>query len=204
MKLTDCHGDFTQLRSEMTKKLAAICKTLEHDILTIEQYNIQILNDIEDILKDLSELKSTTSTYFITGLLTEYTENTAEISRAILTLSLKRYGALIVIEKQEPVSPLIRAGTPVQAQISSHLLESIFHPESPLHDGAVLIREDMVLSAANQLPTTNQIFWGRAFDPREMSAVGLSERCDALILIISDSGSTSFCIDGSLYPFSAK
>ncbi|KIL35530.1 hypothetical protein SD71_12775 [Cohnella kolymensis] len=199
-----CESDFTHLRTEMTKKLAVIAKKLEHDILTIDQNNIQILNDIEEISKGLADLESRTSTYFLNCLLAEYTEYSAELSRTIHKLSLNRHGALIVIEKNDPVSPLINGGTSIQARVSSQLLESIFHPESPLHKGAVLLQSDLIISAANQLPFTQQIFWDRSFDPREMAAVGLSEQCDALILLVSDKGSTSFCVGGRLYPFSAK
>lgn len=137
------------------------------------------------------------------SLLSEYTNFTHEISRAIHKLSIKGHSALIVIEKSDPVAPHIDEGTPIHARISSPLLESIFNPESQLHNGAVYIKEDSIISASNVLPTSKEIFWNRMFDVREMSAVGLSERCDALILIVSEMGSSSFCIGGNLYPFTA-
>ncbi|MBO9600460.1 MAG: diadenylate cyclase, partial [Cohnella sp.] len=69
---------------------------------------------------------------------------------------------------------------------------------------AVLIRSDSIVSASNALPTTQVVYWNRTFDVRESAAVGLSERCDALVLVVSDKGSTSFSIGGNLYPFSAS
>ncbi|GIP37040.1 hypothetical protein J31TS4_03200 [Paenibacillus sp. J31TS4] len=204
MKKTHCKNDNKKFGLDMTEKLSEISKTLELDISTIEQNNISILNDIDDISKELSELESTAAMYFINCLLTEYSKESAEISQAIHKLSRLRHGALIVIEKNEPVSPWITGGIPINARVTSQLLESIFNPKSQLYDGAVVVKQNLIVSAANQLPFTEQIFWDRMFDPREMSAVGLSERCNALILLVSENGSTSFCINGSLYPFSVK
>lgn len=201
---SDINNNFTNLRMEMAKKLDQIAKTLKDKIISFEPNNIQILNDIEKISKDLSDLEATTSTYFLNSILAKYTEHSSEISRAIHKLRMKRHGALIVIEKNDPVSPLISGGTSVNARISSQLLESIFNPESQLKSGAVLIQSDMIISADIKLPYTEQIFWDRSFDVHEVSAVGLSEQCDALILLVSDKdGTTSFCLGGEIYPFSS-
>ncbi|GIP25975.1 cyclic di-AMP synthase CdaS [Paenibacillus sp. J23TS9] len=199
-----CTGDYPLLRNDLTDKLTHIATILDHDIATLEQNDIQILNDIEEITKGLSELESITSTYFLNCLLTEYTNYSKEISRSIHKMSLKGQTALIVLEKNDPVAPLIKDGTPINAKISSQLIESIFHPESQLSHGAVLIQSDMVVSASNVLPVSSQIFWDRFFDIRELSALGLSELCDALILLISKDKSTLFCLNGNLFPFSTS
>ncbi|MWV42345.1 hypothetical protein GRF59_01765 [Paenibacillus sp. HJL G12] len=199
-----CTGDYPLLRNDLTDKLAHISTILEQDIATLEQNEIQILNDIEEISKGLSELESITSTYFLNCLLAEYSDHSKEISRSIHKMSLKGQQALIVIEKNDPVAPLIKDGTPINAKISSQLIESIFHPESPLSQGAILIQSDMVVSASNVLPVSSQIFWDRFFDIRELSALGLSELCDALILLISKDKSTLFCLNGTMFPFSTN
>ena len=199
-----CTGDFPLLRNDLTAKLTHINTILEHDIATLEQNDIQILNDIAMIAKELSDLESMTSTYFLNCLLSEYTSYSQEISRSIHRMSLKGQDALIVLEKNDPVSPLITDGTPIRAKITSQLIESIFHPESPLSDGAVLIKSDIVVSASNVLPLSSQIFWDRLFNVRELSALGLSEICDALILVVSKGASTLFCLNGQLFPFSTR
>jgi len=203
MDKSECIEDFQQLKEELVEYLSRISKAVENIVFTIEENNISILNDVDKVSKELSEVESVVSTYFLNSLLSEYTNFTHEISRAIHKLSIKGHGALIVIEKSDPVVPHIEEGTPVHARISSPLLESIFNPESQLHHGAVYIKEDSIISASNVLPTSKEVFWNRMFDIREMSAVGLSERCDALILIVSEMGSSSFCIGGNLYPFTA-
>ncbi|WP_136605876.1 diadenylate cyclase [Paenibacillus dokdonensis] len=199
-----CTGDYPLLRNDLTDKLTHIEAILEQDIATLEQNDIQILNDIEEITKGLSELESITSTYFLNCLLTEYTDYSKEISRSIHKMSLNCQKALIVLEKNDPVAPLVKDGTPINAKISSQLIESIFHPESQLSHGAVLIQSDMVVSASNVLPVSSQIFWDRFFDIRELSALGLSEICDALILLISKDKSTLFCLNGNMFPFSTS
>jgi len=199
-----CTGEFPLLRSDLTDKLTQIAAVLEHDIAMLEQHDIHILNDIDEISKGLSELESITSTYFLNCLLTEYTNFSKEISRSIHKMSLKGQEAMVVLEKNDAVAPLIKDGTPINAKLSSQLLESIFHPESPLSHGAVLIKSDMVISAANVLPVSGQIFWDRFYDVRELSALCLSEVCDALILLISKDKSTLFCLNGNLFPFSTS
>jgi diadenylate cyclase len=137
-------------------------------------------------------------------MLSKYTNSYKEISLAMHHLRLKRHSSLIVIQREDPVSPFISQGIQIFAKISTQLLESIFVPESSLRKGAVLIQADMIISASNVLPLTEQIFWDRSFNARELAAIGLSERTDALVLIVSDTGLTTICLDGNLYPFSAK
>jgi len=197
-----CQDNPALLHSEMTKQLNHIAEILRHGISSLEQNDIQVLNDLEQISKDFADLETLVSTYFLNCLLTEYTKSSKELSRAVHRLSLKGQQALIVLEKNDPVAPFTNGGTSINAQISSPLLESIFHPGSKLHEGAVLIKSDTVISAGNALPLSQQIFWDRLFDHNEASAVGLSERCDALILLVSAKGATSFCLNGNLYPFS--
>lgn len=199
-----CTGEFPLLRNDLTDKLTQMAALLEQDIATLEHNDIQILNDIDTIAKGLSELESISSTYFLNCLLSEYTDHSKEISRSIHKMSLNGQEALIVLEKNDPVSPLVKDGTPMNAKISSQLLESIFHPESQLSHGAVLIKSDMVVSASNVLPISSQIFWDRFYNVRELSALGLSEQCDALILLISKDKSTLFCLHGNLFPFSTS
>ncbi|GIO29173.1 MULTISPECIES: diadenylate cyclase [Paenibacillus] len=198
----NCQNDPTLLHEEMTKQLHHIAGMLQDSISAFGQNDIRILNDLEEISKEFAELETLVSTYFLNCLLSEYTSSSSELSRAVHRMSLKGQEALIVLEKSDPVAPYIKGGTAINAQISSPLLESIFHPGSRLQSGAVLIQADKVVSAGNMLPVTEQIFWDRLFDINEASAVGLSERCDALILLVSGKGATSFCLDGNIYPFS--
>ncbi len=195
--------NFPQLKLVLSESIDRMAKSIEHIAATIGDNDISILNEVQKVSEELSELESTASTFFLHSLLSDYTNCTQEISRTIRKLSLKGQGALIVIEKNDPVSPHISGGTPLHARISTQLLESIFNPESQIHSGAVVIQSDSIVSASNVLPATEVVYWNRMFDSREVAAVGLTERCDALVLVVGDKGSTSFSIGGKLYPFSA-
>ncbi|MBB6633370.1 diadenylate cyclase [Cohnella thailandensis] len=202
MELNAVNGDFASLRAELAKMLTDISETLNVELSQFEPGHIRLLNVIGDISKKFSAMESLTSTYYLEGLLSEHTASNKEISRAVHRLSTKGHAALIVIEKNDSVLPYLSGGTPIQARISSQLLETLFHPASEFHEGAVLIQGETIVSAGHALPLTEEIFWDRMYDVRELSAVGLSERCDALVLLVSDSGATSVGSDGKLIPVS--
>lgn len=204
MKKNDFNDDFSQLRLEITEKLSDMKKKVEQKISTLSQNDIRIIDSVQKLSRELLELETTASTYLLNRLLSKYTKCSNELSLAIHRLSLKRHGALFVIEANDPVAPLIQGGVPINAIITSQLLESIFHPDSLLQEGAVLIQSDVIVSASNTLPVTNQIFWDRVADIRELSAIGLSEQSDALIILITDRGSTYFSLEGNLFPFSVS
>jgi DNA integrity scanning protein DisA with diadenylate cyclase activity len=83
------------------------------------------------------------------------------------------------------------------------LIESIFYPRNPLHDGAILIRSDHIVSATNVLPLSDKKINGRKLGTRHRAALGLTEKCDALVLIVSEeTGKITFSINGNLYPVS--
>lgn len=127
--------------------------------------------------------------------------NIFALSLAIHNLSEKRHGALIVIEREQNVDPLIQKGMPIQAPVSATLVETLFYPGTPLHDGAVLIRNNQLISAANVLPLSSIISTNKKLGTRHRAAIGMSEKSDALILVVSEeTGKISFALDGSLYP----
>lgn len=200
---SNCTSDFSNLKMKLKTKLTTIAEVLEHVVATFEQNDIQLLKDVDEITKTFAELESAASTYFLNCILSEYTAYSKEIAHALQAMSSKKHGALVVIQGSQPIDPFISKGIPLYAQISSPLLQSIFHPESSMHKGATLIQSDMIISVSNMLPLSEQIFWDRIYDARELSALGLSERTDALILLVYDNGLKSFCLNGHLYPFSS-
>ena len=81
------------------------------------------------------------------------------------------------------------------------MLKTIFFPGNPLHDGAVLIRGNQIVSAANVLPLTTKVISERKLGTRHRAALGLTELSDALVLVVSEeTGKVSFAINGNLYP----
>jgi uncharacterized protein (TIGR00159 family) len=109
-----------------------------------------------------------------------------EIVRAVGSLSQNRHGALIVLERDSNLGDLIEAGVAVDAQISKELLVSIFQPSSPIHDGAVVVREGRVSSAGGILPLTLRLDLPEGVGTRHRAAVGITEETDALVVVVSE------------------
>jgi uncharacterized protein (TIGR00159 family) len=109
-----------------------------------------------------------------------------EVVRAAGTLSQRRHGALMVLERDSNLGDLIEAGVPVDAQVSKDLLVSIFQPTSPMHDGAVVVREGRVSSAGCILPLTLRTDLPEGLGTRHRAAVGITEETDALVVVVSE------------------
>jgi diadenylate cyclase len=160
-----------------------------------------ILCDFEEMRRLFQDVQATAASYYLRHYLSPYTFEYAALSLAIHNLSEKRHGALIVIEREQNVDPLIQKGMPIQAPVSATLVETLFYPGTPLHDGAVLIRNNQLISAANVLPLSSIILTNKTLGTGHRAAIGMSEKSDALILVVSEeTGKISFALDGSLYP----
>jgi diadenylate cyclase len=109
-----------------------------------------------------------------------------EIVRSAGTLSQRRHGALIVLERESNLGDLIEAGVAVDAQISKDLLTSIFQPSSPMHDGAVVIQEGRISSAGCILPLTLRTDLPEGLGTRHRAAIGITEETDALVVVVSE------------------
>jgi diadenylate cyclase len=108
-------------------------------------------------------------------------------------------GAIIVFEREVGLNDYVMTGTRIDASVSSELIQSIFYHNSPLHDGALLIRDGRVLAASCMLPLSNNINLGRDLGMRHKAAVGISERSDAVAIVVSEqSGTISVAVDGML------
>lgn len=122
-----------------------------------------------------------------------------EIVRAAVTLSNKKIGALIVIERDTSLKDFIEVGTPLDAKVSRELLVSIFHPTSPIHDGAVIIKGNRIAAAGCFLPITLSTEVSRSFGTRHRAGIGLTEETDAVAVIVSEeSGHISLVIGGKI------
>lgn len=141
------------------------------------------------------------SSFYLNCYLSPYTDKYSELSICVQNMSQRRHGGLIVIQRNDSLDDLIQTGISIQAELTHSLLESIFFPGNPLHDGAVMVNGNQIVSAANILPLTNRIFGDKKLGTRHRSALGLSERSDALVLIVSEeTGQVSFACEGNLYP----
>lgn len=123
----------------------------------------------------------------------------SEIVDACMNLSKSKTGALIVIERTTKLGDVIKTGTPINAEITSALLENIFVPNTPLHDGAVIIRENKIFTAGCLLPLTSNTNLSRELGTRHRAALGMSENSDALVIVVSEeTGKISLAVNGTL------
>lgn len=114
------------------------------------------------------------------------TRNTEEIVSAIASLARQKIGALIVLEKNTGLNEIIESGTRLEADISTELLINIFIPNTPLHDGAVVIRGDKIMAAGCFLPLTENKGLAKELGTRHRAALGITERSDALTIVVSE------------------
>ncbi len=122
-----------------------------------------------------------------------------EVVVAASTLADRRIGALIVIQRLEGLRDYIETGIAVDAQVSYDLLINLFSPETPLHDGAVILQSDRIAAAACFLPLTSNPEVSKEFGTRHRAALGISEETDALAVVVSEeTGHIGVAIGGKL------
>jgi uncharacterized protein (TIGR00159 family) len=108
-----------------------------------------------------------------------------EITRATVQLARRRYGALVVIERETGLQDYADRGVPLDATLTRHLLINVFYPNSPLHDGAVIVRNDRILAAGCVLPLSDNVTGGQ-LGTRHRAGIGISEESDAVAVIVSE------------------
>ena len=122
-----------------------------------------------------------------------------EIGLSLEYLKKHRIGALIVIERNTSLSEYIERSKKLYAEISNELLDAIFFPDNPLHDGGVIIQGDKVTCAGAVFPTTVEMKFSKRLGTRHRAAIGISEESDAIAIIVSEeTGRISIAIGGEL------
>ena len=120
-----------------------------------------------------------------------------EIVRAMSSLSRQKIGALVVIERKVGLNDIAESGTRIDGYVSSELLINTFIPNTPLHDGAVIIKGDKIKAAACFLPLTNDNTLSKELGTRHRAAIGISERSDCLVIVVSEETGTISCVEYS-------
>lgn len=122
-----------------------------------------------------------------------------ELVRAAAQLARHRYGALVVLERETGLQNFVERGVPIDAYLTRQLLINIFYPNSPLHDGAVVIRDGRVTAASVVLPLTDNITATGQLGTRHRAAIGVTEVSDALAVVVSEeSGQIAVAHNGRL------
>lgn len=131
----------------------------------------------------------------------KFTDHTIEeLIRASFAMGKTKTGALMVIEDNITLNEYIRTGIDVDGMVSSQLLINIFEKNTPLHDGAVIIRGDRIVSATCYLPLSDSLSLSKSLGTRHRAAVGISEVSDSLTIIVSEeTGKVSMAMRGQIY-----
>jgi diadenylate cyclase len=164
-------GAIVLFQPELRRALEQIGRSRFKDIFILDEENmrLQITAVIEEIVKACTELSS------------QYT------------------GALIVIERDTKIGEIIKTGTLLNSNVTSELLINLFVPDTPLHDGAVIVRDNRIKAAACFLPLTDNPNLSKELGTRHRAALGISEVSDCIAVIVSEeSGKISFALNGGL------
>jgi len=172
------------------------------NILTFVALSIVVLFQPE-IRKVLERLGTSEITHFFSNTGSDETiKITAvveEIVKACKNMSEQYIGALIVIEKSTKIGEFINTGVQMNADVTKELLENIFVPKTPLHDGAVIIRKDKIIAAACLLPLTDNPNLSTELGMRHRGGLGITEVSDCIAVIVSEeSGKISYASNGGL------
>jgi uncharacterized protein (TIGR00159 family) len=122
-----------------------------------------------------------------------------ELIMASASLASKKIGALIVLERKTGLGEYIEGGIDLEARVSKELIGSIFHPPSPLHDGAMIIRGGKIAAAGCLLPLSMDSEVGNDMGTRHRAAIGLTKETDAVVIVVSEeTGTISFVLEGKI------
>ena len=126
-------------------------------------------------------------------------ENIYKVAIAAVELSKRKIGALIVIERDIKIQDVISTGIVMNSEISPQLLVNIFEPNTPLHDGAVIISDNKIAAASCMLPLADDKDIARELGTRHRAAIGISKEADAIVVVVSEeTGRISIAKDGTL------
>lgn len=172
------------------------------NIITFAALSVVVLFQPE-IRKVLERLGTSEFTHFFSNIgddeVIKITATIEEIVNACKNMSEQYIGALIVIEKETKIGEFINTGIIMNADVSKELLENIFEPKTPLHDGAVIIRKEKIVAAACLLPLTDNPNLSTELGMRHRGGLGITEVSDCIAVIVSEeSGKISYASNGGL------
>ena len=152
-----------------------------------------------ELRKTLEQMGSTNIRKFFDIEDTSSLQSVDEVVLAVEQMAKDKTGALIVYEKESSLGEIMHTGVAIDADISKELLLNIFVPDTPLHDGAVIIKDNRIAAASCILPITDREDLDREFGTRHRAAIGLSEVSDAVIIIVSEeTGKISLAMNGKI------
>ncbi|MFY0518107.1 sporulation-specific diadenylate cyclase CdaS [Lysinibacillus sp. UGB7] len=199
MNQSNC--DFSPMKQTVKEELSQVIMSIQHSIELMDTESNCLLGDFEKIKEKFITIEMQAATFYLNCYLSPFTEKYPELSNCVQNMSKRRHGGLIVIQREDALESFLKPGIHIGADLTHSLLESIFFPGNPLHDGAVLVSHNKIVSAANVLPLSDIYTGEKKLGTRHRAAIGLSERSDALIMVVSEeTGRISFAFNGNLHP----
>ena len=193
--------DFSPMKETLKDELLQVIMSLQQSVQQMDTDTNCLLGDFEKIKEKFVAIEMKAATFYLNCYLSPFTEKYPELSHSVQNMSLRRHGGLIVIQREDALENLVQPGIHIGADLTHSLVESIFFPGNPLHDGAVLVNHNQIESAANVLPLSERYTGERKLGTRHRAALGLSEVSDALVMVVSEeTGRISFAFKGNLYP----
>ena len=172
--------------------------------LVINALNMEASSYIfEFVFEKVGTSKLSSISHFLRGDNSEkyktVNEAIIEISKAVQRLSDSKTGSIIVMEKELLLGDVIETGKPIDARITHELIGNIFFPNSPLHDGAAIVRDGRLLCAGCVLPLSKNSDLSSDLGTRHRAALGMSEQSDAMVIVTSEeTGTISLAVEGEL------
>ena len=137
--------------------------------------------------------------FFANQSFREESQAIEELVKGCTALAARRYGALVVIERETGINDFLEVGTELDAKLSGNLLSAVFHPQSPIHDGAVIVQRGRLTRAGCFLPLTQNPSVSPRLGTRHRAAIGLTELVDAVAVVVSEeTGRVSVVVSGKM------
>jgi len=134
---------------------------------------------------------------FVSTDVKEYTKGITAVCDAVESLAATKTGALIVFERETKIGDVAKSGTVIDAEINAMLIGNIFYNKAPLHDGALIVRENRLYAAGCFLPLSQNPDIIKELGTRHRAAIGVSEVCDAVVVVVSEeTGLITIAVDG--------
>jgi len=188
------------MKHTIKEEIRQVIAALQNNLEAMDNENYCLLGNFEKIKEHFISIDMKAATFYLNCYLAPFTDKYPDLSICVQNMSNLKHGGLIVIHREESLEPFIKPGIPIRAELTHSLLESFFFPGNPLHDGAVLIKANQIISAANVLPLSDRYVGDEKLGTRHRAALGLTERSDALVLVVSEeTGRVSFGFNGNLY-----
>ncbi len=182
--------------------LTIITRVLDLKVLNVlmnQMFGVLALSMVVIFQPELRRMLAELGTLSVFTNAQQQRESIEDIVQTADRLSPVHIGALIALERNQPLSEVVEGGVPINAELTPEMLETIFFPNNAIHDGGVVVRDNRILRAACIFPLTSRTDLSKSLGTRHRAALGLSEETDAIVVVISEeTGAISYARRGQL------